>query len=86
MCTHPSNPKPQKGLELFYEWFCVKRGVPADRCVCFALSQSGAGGTTVEASALGGVQPETFLLKADGGESVRRAFDRFIARLSRRGD
>jgi hypothetical protein len=71
----------QKELELFYEWFCVKRSVPAERCACFALSQSGAGGDTVAASAIGGVQPERFLLRADGGEGVRRAFERFVTRL-----
>ena len=71
----------QKELELFYEWFCVKRSVPAERCACFALSQSGAGGATVAASAIGGVQPERFLLRADGGEGVRRAFERFVTRL-----
>ena len=37
------------------------------------------------ASAIGGVQPETFLLKADGGEGIKRAFDRFITRLARGG-
>jgi hypothetical protein len=71
----------QKELELFYEWFCVKRSVPAERCACFALSQSGAGGSTVAASAIGGVVPEMFLLRADGGEGVRRAFERFVTRL-----
>jgi len=88
---HPSNanltnflPLPlQKELELFYEWFCVKRGVPPDKCACFALSLSGSGGTVVSPAAIGGIQPETFLLKADGGEGVRRAFERFVVRLAR---
>jgi hypothetical protein len=71
----------QKELELFYEWFCVKRSVPPERCACFALSQSGAGGVAVTASAIGGVQPELFLLRADGGEGVKRAFERFVTRL-----
>jgi GTPase SAR1 family protein len=71
----------QKELELFYEWFCVKKSFPPERCACFALSQSGAGGTGVAASAIGGVQPETFLLRADGGEGVKRAFERFVTRL-----
>lgn len=79
--ARPPPLRSQKELELFYEWFCVKRSVPAERCACFALSQSGAGGDTVAASAIGGVQPERFLLRADGGEGVRRAFERFVARL-----
>jgi hypothetical protein len=71
----------QKEVELFYEWFCVKRGVAPERCACFALSMSGAGGVGVAASAIGGVQPEMFLLRADGGEGVKRAFERFVGRL-----
>ncbi len=72
---------PQKELGLFFEWFSAAQGgVPAERCACFALSQGGAGGA---AAALSGVQTETFHLRADGGEGVRRAFDRFVARLAR---
>jgi hypothetical protein len=33
-------------------------------------------------TALGGVQPESFMLRADGGEGARKAFDRFIGRLA----
>lgn len=73
--------RPQKELELFFEWFATKGGVPAERCACYALSQAGAGAGAAPAG-LGGVQPESFMLRADGGEGVRRAFDRFVGRLA----
>jgi energy-coupling factor transporter ATP-binding protein EcfA2 len=72
---------PQKELELFFEWFATKGGVPAERCACFALSHAGAGAGAPPAG-LGGVQPESFMLRADGGEGARRAFDRFVGRLA----
>jgi len=66
---------------LFFEWFAKKGGMPAERCACFALSQSGAS-VGAPPTALGGVQPESFMLRADGGEGARKAFDRFIGRLA----
>jgi hypothetical protein len=71
----------RKEIELWFQWF-VQHGVGASRCVCWALSTSGAGGTHVQPAALGGVQPETFLANSDGGEGVRRAFERFIDRIA----
>lgn len=49
--------------------------------MCWALSTSGASGQIVSPAAIGGVQAETFLPRADGGEGVRRAFERFVERL-----
>jgi hypothetical protein len=77
----PSSRAAQKELELFFEWFATKGGVPADRCACFALSLAGAG-AGAPLTGIGGVQPESFMLRADGGEGARRAFDRFIGRLA----
>lgn len=85
--TPPSPPPPpshpQRETELWYSWFVEKAGVDASRVACWALSSSGAAGQTVPPAAIGGVQTETFLLRADGGEGVRRAFERVLDRLLR---
>ena len=62
----------------------MRTGLEPDRCCCFALRSTGAGGTVVAPSALGGIASEAFLVTADGGEGVRRAFDRFVLRLAQR--
>ncbi len=70
--------------ELWYSWFVEKPGVDASRVACWALSSSGAAGQVVPPAAIGGVQTETFLLRADSGEGVRRAWERYLERLLRR--
>lgn len=69
---------------MWWEWFVVRTGIEQDRCCCFALLNTGAGGTAVAPSALGGLASEAFLVTADGGEGVRRAFERFVLRLAQR--
>ena len=86
--TPPPIPYPpvgaQRETELWYSWFVAKPNFDASRVACWALSSSGAAGQTVPPGAIGGVQTETFLLRADSGEGVRRAFERLLANLCRR--
>jgi hypothetical protein len=82
--AHTSRTHQQRETELWYSWFVAKPNFDASRVACWALSSSGAAGQTVPPGAIGGVQTETFLLRADSGEGVRRAWDRLLERLLRR--
>ena len=74
----------QRETELWFQWFVERTALDVSRVACWALSSSGAAGQTVPPAAIGGVQTETFLLRADSGEGVRRAWERLLAALCRR--
>ena len=81
----------QKEIELWYDWFVAKPGIPLEQCICWVVTEASAFGLQGSPK-LPGIVKESLSTAAsgsggaanDGGDAVKKAFDRFVGRVMSR--